>query len=278
MTIWMFGSGDQEEAAAQARQDPRWGRLMAMGGAALELKPLGAREVSAMADGSWWAEFARHGTWRGFFRQDGSVPLAAQSDFLRLLVLERLGGVYVDADVLFLTSWRPLLCSFGGDFAYEWGPEGYMNTAVLAISKESFLGTCLLQAAARTQQARIANPFHPGELSRLAHEHCSDGLAMLPCEMFDPYWHFHYGRDGAQAPPWMGPRAEPSEVFQQLCLAPNGREATAADVQAVQASGALAFHLHAGACPAVEAGSWVRAALLSFYGTEAELSQSTDET
>merc|ERR1712216_78367 len=173
--------------------------------------------MGAMAQGTPW-QAAVWSSLRRFFKwEEGSASAAAMSDFLRVFLLERLGGVYVDADVIFLTSWRLLFCGFHADFAYEWGPDRYMNTAVLALAKSSNLGRCLLQATTSEPQASLDNPFHPGELSRLVHTTCLHGLAMLPCEMFDPYWIYQYGRDEANAPPWMAPPVESSRAFEEVC-------------------------------------------------------------
>lgn len=104
------------------------------------------------------------------------------ADVVRLLVLLRHGGVWFDADVLFLRSLDDLLQTYPRTFAYGWERQAYPNNAVLGA---------------------------PGAdepvMRRLIDHLCSKGLGfgfqlagftydspvpllILPCAWFDPKW------------------------------------------------------------------------------------------
>ena len=82
-----------------------------------------------------------------------------RANWARLLVLYTAGGVYVDADTLFLSDFRPLLDALGGagakgkPFSYRQGTEITMNIAVLRLPQRP-------SAATRSIIALAANRHH----------------------------------------------------------------------------------------------------------------------
>ena len=81
--------------------------------------------------------------------RDGSNYLA--SDLLRVVVLQKYGGVYFDADVLLLRDLGPLL---GEEFAYQWGAHcSWSNNAVVRLFANSSLGQRLAGAIAAAPRA-----------------------------------------------------------------------------------------------------------------------------
>jgi hypothetical protein len=70
-----------------------------------------------------------------------------QSDLLRLLVLHKYGGVWVDMDIIFLRDFKPILDQ---EYMYQWGSEtDYANqgacATVLSVKKESEFSIKLLE-------------------------------------------------------------------------------------------------------------------------------------
>lgn len=71
-----------------------------------------------------------------------SLHKAVYADLLRLLALHKLGGVWVDNDVVIQRDWRPLLINVGYQFAPRW-----MNNHVLYIRNHTELSSRLLRYA-----------------------------------------------------------------------------------------------------------------------------------
>ena len=137
----------------------------------------------------------------------------ANSDLFRFLVLFFYGGIYVDADTLFLKDLGPF---HGLSFAFKWGgggdpgPNWYthpmvagFNTAVMGLPRGS-----PIPAKIAKDRCTPAS-FHPTEIARkLA---CADpdteciGFAMMPTFLFDPIQSYHVGdhkfRDISKAHP-----------------------------------------------------------------------------
>ncbi|KAF9433701.1 hypothetical protein BGZ76_009096 [Entomortierella beljakovae] len=75
----------------------------------------------------------------------GSSPVAF-SDEARFLILNRHGGIYLDADVLLLRDMSPFFDS-GLEFAYEWSNTRMYNTAVLRLFPGSSVARRILDGA-----------------------------------------------------------------------------------------------------------------------------------
>ncbi|KIJ68559.1 hypothetical protein HYDPIDRAFT_37012 [Hydnomerulius pinastri MD-312] len=105
------------------------------------------------------------------------------SDMARFIVTHRFGGIYLDADTLFLRDWEEMW-GWKGAFAYRWSYHDFYNTAVLHLNKGSALGSFLFRTALKN-----GFDFHPGSITRYLREaHLSALLTQLPDALFDPAW------------------------------------------------------------------------------------------
>ena len=105
------------------------------------------------------------------------------SDMVRFVLTHRFGGIYLDADTIFLRDWEELW-NYRGQFAYRWSWHQKYNTAVLKLHKGSALGTFLFKTA-------LANglDFHPMTVSRyLKDANMEKLLFRLPDAVFDGAW------------------------------------------------------------------------------------------
>ncbi|KAF9954006.1 hypothetical protein BGZ72_004981 [Mortierella alpina] len=78
--------------------------------------------------------------------QQKPVKPVALSDEARFLILNRNGGIYLDADVLLLKDMSPFHDS-GIEFAYEWSHTRMYNTAILRLYPESSVARRILDGA-----------------------------------------------------------------------------------------------------------------------------------
>ncbi|KAI1316704.1 hypothetical protein EDD11_009593 [Mortierella claussenii] len=83
----------------------------------------------------------------------GPVKPVALSDEARFLILNRNGGIYLDADVLLLKDMSPFFDA-GVEFAYEWSNTGMYNTAVLRLFHGSSVARRILDGA-KAREAEI---------------------------------------------------------------------------------------------------------------------------
>lgn len=105
------------------------------------------------------------------------------SDMARFVLCHRFGGIYVDADTVFLRDWEELW-GWKGAFAYRWSFHEKYNTAVLRLLKGSALGTFILRTALKHDL-----DFHPMSVSNyLKDAHLEELLYRLPDAMFDSAW------------------------------------------------------------------------------------------
>ncbi|KAF8168221.1 glycosyltransferase family 32 protein [Crassisporium funariophilum] len=105
------------------------------------------------------------------------------SDMARFILCHRFGGIYLDADTLFLRDWEELW-GWKGAFAYRWSRLEKYNTAVLHLNKNSALGTFLFRTALKNNL-----DFHPMIVSRYTKEAYVEGLLLrLPDALFDSAW------------------------------------------------------------------------------------------
>ncbi|KAK1232320.1 hypothetical protein PQX77_004571 [Marasmius sp. AFHP31] len=105
------------------------------------------------------------------------------SDMARFIVCHTYGGVYLDADTLFLRDWEELW-GWRGAFAYRWSFHENYNTAVLRLNKGSALGTFLLRTALKNDF-----DFHPMTITDyLKDAKMEELLFRLPDAMFDSAW------------------------------------------------------------------------------------------
>lgn len=105
------------------------------------------------------------------------------SDMARFVLTHRFGGVYLDADTIFLRDWEELW-GWKGAFAYRWSRLEKYNTAVLKMHRNSAIGSFLFKSA-------LANglDFHPMTISRYTKDANVEGLLLrLPDALFDSAW------------------------------------------------------------------------------------------
>ncbi|KAK3830244.1 MAG: hypothetical protein JOS17DRAFT_817688 [Linnemannia elongata] len=74
------------------------------------------------------------------------TPPVALSDEARFLILNRYGGMYLDADVLLLRDMSPFYDA-EMEFAYEWSNQLLYNTAILRLNKGSSVARRILDGA-----------------------------------------------------------------------------------------------------------------------------------
>ncbi|EPT04009.1 hypothetical protein FOMPIDRAFT_74186 [Fomitopsis schrenkii] len=119
------------------------------------------------------------------------------SDMARFVLCHRFGGIYLDADTIFLRDWEELW-GWRGAFAYRWSRLEKYNTAVLRMNKNSALGTFLFRTALKN-----GLDFHPMTVSRYTKDaYMEDLLLRLPDALFDSAWlnTEHYQRDRPPQP------------------------------------------------------------------------------
>ncbi|RXW17663.1 hypothetical protein EST38_g8188 [Candolleomyces aberdarensis] len=105
------------------------------------------------------------------------------SDMARFVLCHRFGGVYLDADTIFLRDWEELW-GWKGAFAYRWSRLPNYNTAVLRMHRNSALGSFLFRTALKN-----GLDFHPMTVTRYTQDAHLQGLLLrLPDALFDSAW------------------------------------------------------------------------------------------
>jgi WD repeat and SOF domain-containing protein 1 len=105
------------------------------------------------------------------------------SDMARFILCHRFGGIYLDADTIFLRDWEELW-GWKGAFAYRWSRLEKYNTAVLHLNKGSAVGSFLFRTALKN-----GLDFHPMTVSRYTKDaHLEELLLRLPDALFDAAW------------------------------------------------------------------------------------------
>jgi WD repeat and SOF domain-containing protein 1 len=105
------------------------------------------------------------------------------SDMVRFILCHRYGGIYLDADTVFLRDWEEIW-GWQGAFAYRWSRLERYNTAVLHLNKGSALGTFLFRTALKN-----GLDFHPITVSKYTKDAYLENLLLrLPDALFDPAW------------------------------------------------------------------------------------------
>jgi WD repeat and SOF domain-containing protein 1 len=105
------------------------------------------------------------------------------SDMARFVLCHRFGGIYLDADTIFLRDWEELW-GWKGAFAYRWSRLENYNTAVLRMHRNSALGTFIFRTALKN-----GLDFHPMSITNyLKHAQLEGLLLRLPDALFDSAW------------------------------------------------------------------------------------------
>ena len=104
-------------------------------------------------------------------------------DFVRMVLLWRYGGFYIDMDVLLLRDATPLL---GTEFVTEFDCGGGTNGAVLRMFARGATATALLRLASATRPRLAMWTFGPWLLEKFRAGSAATGLHKLP-------WCFYHG-------------------------------------------------------------------------------------
>jgi len=108
---------------------------------------------------------------------------AVISDIARFILCHRFGGIYLDADTIFLRDWEELW-GWKGAFTYRWSRLERYNTAILHMNKGSALGTFLFRTAVKNDF-----DFHPQSVwCYIKEAHLQGLLLRLPDALFDSAW------------------------------------------------------------------------------------------
>jgi len=111
---------------------------------------------------------------------------ALESDFFRLLILNKYGGLYCDFDILFLRDMSPLLKY---EFVYKWENYkacSYLNGAVMRLFKNSELSIQMIKEIINKEPLI-------GSLCWASEVYCSvakynNNLIVFPASFFNPEW------------------------------------------------------------------------------------------
>jgi len=111
------------------------------------------------------------------------------SDMVRFVVLQRYGGIYVDADVLLLRDLRPFYQT-DFEFSYQWSYKEDYNTAILRLRANSTTTRMAIEGAMKNRMK-----FHPFSIKKYftnvenpTKDDVNPYLYMLPVVLFDPLW------------------------------------------------------------------------------------------
>ncbi|KAF0499402.1 wd repeat and sof domain-containing protein 1 [Gigaspora margarita] len=117
------------------------------------------------------------------------IPTVGYSDLVRFVLLYRYGGMYVDADVLFLRDMRPIY-HLNQEFAYRWSFWLNYNTAILRLNAKSMTSRAVVESAMEHKMN-----FHPFQIKYylvkkriVVKQDLDEHLYMMPTTLFDPLW------------------------------------------------------------------------------------------
>lgn len=117
--------------------------------------------------------------------------MASQSDILRAVVLHNYGGLWMDADVLMIRDFAPLM---GDDWAYL-GQKGFINNALISVSRPgspfilAYLAAIVARGGLMGNHAQEYFAYGPELLPELYERIGSNGtFHVLPTCFFDGYW------------------------------------------------------------------------------------------
>ncbi|RDB19708.1 hypothetical protein Hypma_013161 [Hypsizygus marmoreus] len=148
------------------------------------------KESAASASGNETATTGKSGEEEDLLNRTGSKSSSSYdrlsvilSDMARFILCHRFGGIYLDADTIFLRDWEELW-GWKGAFAYRWSRLEKYNTAVLHMHKGSALGTFLFRTALKN-----GLDFHPMSVSLYTADAFIEPLLLrLPDALFDSAW------------------------------------------------------------------------------------------
>jgi hypothetical protein len=116
-----------------------------------------------------------------------------ESDFFRLLMLHKYGGIYLDFDVLLLRDFSPLNRY---EYCYQWGSENtMMNGAVMSMHKNSQLTKDICEEMVNSSFSPGKGCLQYANNMYVAMKPKHPELVIFPGAFFNPQW--QYGRDAA---------------------------------------------------------------------------------
>ena len=116
-------------------------RYTKLGGGAIEFR---VANLTALAQGSCLA--GKTDQWR---MKGNKIPLQSKSDLLRLLLLWKYGGAWIDTDTVLLRDIRPIIVWGGGDIGGKFAMTQKYNNAFLALRKQSKVAAAMLGLACK---------------------------------------------------------------------------------------------------------------------------------
>ncbi|KAG5460226.1 MAG: hypothetical protein BJ554DRAFT_7749 [Olpidium bornovanus] len=178
--LWVWVDGNAS-AIEQFRAGELTSTLVPRLGRAVELKLWNSTEqLDAVG-------FADGFDWRDHF--DPSTATVAFSDMVRFVVLHNYGGMYVDADVIFLRDMLPMY-NANFEFSGQWGFRHAYNTAVLRMFARGPTSRLMIERGMRSGMK-----FHPMDDITLYAAEAARGesaldsvLVLLPTHVVDPLW------------------------------------------------------------------------------------------
>jgi Glycosyltransferase sugar-binding region containing DXD motif len=123
-----------------------------------------------------------------------------RANLLRLVILYKHGGVYLDLDTMLLRDLSDLFDQpfMNDDFCYRWSADlPYGNNAVMRFRRGSESALKLLERSVQEGSCnpRVVLEFEGGE---------GIDLTILPCAFFDPLWPHLDGKCQLESPPFDG--------------------------------------------------------------------------
>ena len=121
----------------------------------------------------------------------GGGNIIMYSDFVRFLVLNTYGGIYIDGDVIFLRDMKPF---WYRNFVYRWSFTDWYNTAIMGFRKNHGVHVEKLYKTIIGQHGSLVSGFYPlhvkdvvAGLSNGNIYHYED-LEVFSSVLFDPAW------------------------------------------------------------------------------------------
>ncbi|KAF8632638.1 hypothetical protein AX15_001837 [Amanita polypyramis BW_CC] len=190
----LWNTTEQLDGIPELRDGWRNRDLFNSGGHVIAV-PRGVQETlnnnqNAVEEGDFETSGSRKGTADDMLHRTGSKSSSTYdrlsvilSDMARFILCHRYGGIYLDADTIFLRDWEEVW-GWKGAFAYRWSRLPRLNTAVLHLNRGSALGSFLFRTALKN-----GLDFHPMTVSRyLKDAYLEPLLLRLPDALFDPAW------------------------------------------------------------------------------------------
>lgn len=123
-----------------------------------------------------------------------TLNAALESDFFRLLILYKYGGVYCDFDILFLRDLAPLLKY---EFVYKW--QNYsigdlLNGAVMRLFKNSEISTQMIEKMYKTPPSISSLCWASNIYTSVAYD--NKDLIVFPASFFNTEWQLNIPIEG----------------------------------------------------------------------------------